>query len=161
MLTLQHCDCAGPPRELSALTRLSQLSLSWSFASHPAPNLHALSALTALEVLTMQYCRLKGLDGALDGMGMLRTLCLSGNPSLQLLPGEAWMSRLAQLDLDVEVAVASADTLSSMVGCFLLRHGMCRASSAALMPIRRSYGHIGIGCISALLQCCTPSRYVT
>ncbi|GAB4813041.1 hypothetical protein N2152v2_000087 [Parachlorella kessleri] len=102
VLEFQHFNSEAIPQEIS------------DFASYPPSNLRALSGLVRLALLNMQYCQLSAIDASLYQLDGLRTLCLSGNPSLTLPRDCAWLGRLVELDIDMEAAVVNAATISHM-----------------------------------------------
>ena len=115
VLEVQRFDLACIPEELSALTALSHICLSWGFQNTPLADLHLLGRLPSVAVLNLQYCQLASLDGGAHGLRLLRTLVASGNPALEIPGTSPWLHQLLRLDLDIVAAVKNMELLPSLV----------------------------------------------
>ncbi len=66
-LELQQCDnLPWVPAELSMLTNVNELDLSWSFPAVAVVSMTRLSGLVALSVLAIRRCQINALDGSLQ-----------------------------------------------------------------------------------------------
>ena len=78
---LNSGDLAQVPNKLGKLTELLELSFQHKLIkSIPEPVLQ----LTALQALTITFCKLQRLPSTLGAMHRLRSLNLQGNPWLQV-----------------------------------------------------------------------------
>ncbi|GAB4813042.1 hypothetical protein N2152v2_000088 [Parachlorella kessleri] len=115
VLEVQRSDLASIPEDISALTRLAQVCLSWGFQSHRLIDMHLLGRLPGLVLLNLQYCQLATLGDCMSNMRALCTLVVSGNPGIEFPSIGPWLAQLVQLDLDLESATRNLGPLLSML----------------------------------------------